>query len=66
MNDDDQKVHLRLSPEDAQELDRIVRWMAGQRELCRVDKNPSRPKAIRYAIGRLVALLPAETEEAGG
>lgn len=61
---DDRKdgwVHLRLKPADAAELDRVVRWMATQRELTRlVGNQKGRPMALRYAVGQLVSMLPDE------
>lgn len=58
----DDYLHMRLSPEDAAEIDRVARWMRSQRSIARIAGTKGRPNAVRYAIGQLVAMLPDEDE----
>ena len=51
-------IHLRTDPEFRAELDKIVGWMQTDPNLRRLKIKPGREKALRYAVGRLIASPP--------
>lgn len=55
---EDTTLHLRLSPEEAAELDIIVGWMSLDPKIRRLRARLGREKAIRYAVGYLIENPP--------
>lgn len=53
-----QPLHLRLSPEEAAELDTIIGWMKLDPKIRRLHDRLGRAKAIRYAIGYIIENPP--------
>ena len=51
-------IHIRTDPEFRAELDKIVGWMQSDPNLRRLKIKPGREKALRYAVGRLIASPP--------
>jgi hypothetical protein len=59
-------VHLRLSQEEAAELDKIAGWMKLDPKIRRLKANIGREKAIRYAIGHIIDHPPEHVGAARG
>jgi hypothetical protein len=51
-------IHLRVDGKELAELDTIVGWMRTDPELQRLRLKIGREKALRYAVGRLIASPP--------
>lgn len=56
----DQTLHLRMDPEFAAELDRIVEWLQKNRQIGRLRVKLGREKALRYAVGHFIDNPPEQ------
>jgi hypothetical protein len=59
-------IHLRLTEEEVADLDKIVGWMREDPALRRLRMKLGREKALRYAVGRVIASPPEHVGAQGG